>query len=108
MLFTLNLMKNPCWGTAGPRGELSTFILLSKHSIKLLFQFVCLRILVYLSHLIRYITLLHGWWSMQKLTTDQCGKKNISGVLSHKQDIYSLLHYSPQDSGSVLQADRIL
>lgn len=75
MLFTLNLMKNPCCGTAGPRGELSTFILLSKHSIKLHFQFVCLRILVYLSHLIRCITLCHGWWPMQKLTTDQCEKK---------------------------------
>lgn len=60
---------------AGPRGELSTFILLSKHSIKMHFQFVCLCILVYLSDLIRSINLCHGWWFMQKLTTDQCEKK---------------------------------
>lgn len=60
---------------AGPRGELSTFILLSKHSIKLHFQFVCLCILVYLSDLIRSITLCCGWWFMQNLITDLCEKK---------------------------------
>lgn len=93
---------------AGLRGELSTFILLSKHSIKLHFQFVCLCLLVYLSDLIRSITLCHGWWFMQKLTTDQCEKKNVSGVLGHKQNIYFLLHYSPQDSESIMQVDRRL